>query len=117
MTDVQFWIYMLMVAASPLIAVQVTELLGRRRARRERRIQILRTLLTTRAARVSSDHVQALNMIDLEFYGKDSASMSVIEAWKIYIGHLNDKTLSPDVWVSRGNDLFMGLLRAMTRSL
>jgi hypothetical protein len=54
---------------SPVIAVQVSEFLARRRAARERRLQIFRALMVTRAERLSSEHVRALNSIDLEFTG------------------------------------------------
>jgi hypothetical protein len=32
---------------------------------------VFRTLMTTRASRMAPDHVQALNMIDVEFAGDD----------------------------------------------
>ena len=72
--------------------------------------------MATRANRLTAEHVQALNMIDIEFHGKDRRSRGVLEAWKAYLNHLNTP-LPPDVWLSRGDDLFVGLLFAMAKSL
>lgn len=50
--------------------------------------------MATRGAKVSPDHVEALNMIDIEFYGRRSgrrsrAEKSVVDAWKIYLDWLS----------------------------
>ncbi len=52
--------------------------------------------MTTRKARLSADHVRALNMIDVSFYGirmffmhwQTSAEKKVTTAWKIYLDNL-----------------------------
>jgi hypothetical protein len=115
MTASQFWIYMLTIVLAPLVAVQVSEFINRRREGRSRRLWIFRTLMATRASRLAPDHVQALNMIDIEFYG-DRRFRAILTAWKAYLNHLNTKT-PPDVWLSRGNDLFFELLFEMARGL
>jgi hypothetical protein len=116
MTVSQFWIYMVAILVSPLIAVQVSEILAKRKESRARRVGIFKTLMTTRAARLSADHIQALNTIDIEFRGKDRRSRQVLEAWKAYLNHLNTR-MAPEVWLSRGDDLFVELLFAMAQSL
>lgn len=113
----QFWIYMVTILLAPLFAVQVSELLQKRKEARGRRLWILKTLMATRASRVALDHVQALNMLDIEFHGSDRHSKAVVEAWKVYLDHLNTKATSPDVWISKGDDLFVDLLLAMAKSL
>ena len=70
----------LMVAAvllAPLIAIQVSVFLEIRREKRQRRLKLFRTLMMTRAARLVPDHVNALNMIDIEFSGTDAKSKEV----------------------------------------
>lgn len=114
MSPSQFWLYMLTIVLAPLIAVQVTEFVNRRRQALERRMWIFRTLMSTRQNRLSIEHVQALNSIDIEFKGR--RSQSVVSAWKAYENHLNTAA-SPDVWLARGNDLFFDLLYEMARSL
>lgn len=112
----QFWIYMLAILVSPLIAVQVTEYLQKHKEARDRRLWIFKTLMATRASRLSLDHVQALNTIDIEFRGMGRRGRPVLDAWKAYLNHLNTQ-LSPDVWLSRGDDLFFDLLFTMAVSL
>ena len=117
MTTFQFCVYMATILVSPLIAVQVTEFINRRREARSRRFYIFRTLMTTRATRLALEHVQALNMIDLEFGGRDSSSVAVREAWKAHLDHLNHSGDAPEVWGPRQDDLFFTLLHTMGRAL
>ena len=56
-------------------------------------------------------------MIDLEFTGRDRNSKAVVNAWKAYLDHLNDNSLSIEVWGSRREDFFVDLLYAMAVSL
>jgi hypothetical protein len=116
MTLSQFWIYMLTIFLAPLIAVQVTEFVNRRRDAKERRTWIFRTLMGARASRISQDHVRALNMIDIDFHGRDRRSKAVLKAWKAYLNHLNTQG-PPDIWVSKGSDLFVELLFEMALCL
>lgn len=84
MTVNQFWFYMFTILLAPLVAVQVSEFLQKRKEGRARRVGIFKTLMATRANRLSGDHVQALNMIDIEFHGTDRRSKQVLEAWKAW---------------------------------
>ena len=75
----------LMIAAvllAPVVAVQVQKWLEQYRAERERQLRIFKTLMATRATGLSHDHVQALNLIDLEFQGdrfkEDTRSLEVV---------------------------------------
>jgi len=103
----------LMVAAvllAPLIAIQISVFLENRRETRQRRLNLFRTLMMTRAARLVPDHVNALNMIDIEFSGSDSQSKEVRAAWKAYLDILNSTDLSGEVWNEKALDLFVDLL-------
>ena len=54
----------LAVFLAPVVAVQVQKWLEVFREQRARKLWIFKTLMATRAATVSQEHVQALNMID-----------------------------------------------------
>lgn len=79
--------------------------------------------MATRAATVSGEHVRALNMIDIEFYGRrlfgkrfqTRKERTVVEAWRIYLDHLNQQVLPENIaaWGIRRVDLFVDLLHAM----
>lgn len=79
--------------------------------------------MATRAARVSSEHVQALNMIDLAFYGqrvlgihrRSKSEQTVIDAWREYHDHLNTKVADDAlrIWNVKGEELFINMLFAM----
>lgn len=89
--------------------------------------------MATRAvpARVSQEHVRALNMIDLEFIGekflgyfskKSPNDKYVREAWNTYRDHFNtpyDRNKEDAVtrWIEKGDDLFLDLLHKMSKSV
>ena len=103
----------MMVAAvllAPLIAIQVSVRLEIRREKRQRRMNLFRTLMMTRAARLAPDHVNALNMIDIEFSGGDRKSKEVRAAWKAYLDILTSADLTSEVGSERALDLFVELL-------
>lgn len=105
--------------AGPIAAVQIQKHLDLIREERGRKIWIFKTLMATRAAVLTPEHVQALNMIDLEFRGEEYRN--VTGAWKTYLDHLSsfpkdDKTREP-VWSGRSVDLQVALLIAMGRAL
>lgn len=113
------WLMILAVLLAPLIAVQVQKWLEHHREDRERKIRIFKTLMATRAATVSADHVQALNMIDLEFDDKKYKNIKL--AWKTYLDHLGsfpkeDEKVQP-LWSDKMVDLLAKLLQEMGKSL
>jgi hypothetical protein len=94
----------------PVLAVQAQKWVERGRELNNRRITIFRTLMATRAASLSPAHVEALNAIPIEFYGRRKAFREVVEAWKSYLDYLSQKGVNPDVWVQKRQDLFIELL-------
>ncbi len=119
------WLVVLATIAGPVVAVQAQKFIERAREKREGRRRLFYALMGTRAARVAPDHVRALNMIDLEFYGRKilgfrlqfPSERAVINAWRIYQDHLNQFPEGRDeppegaaAWVARGDDLFTELL-------
>jgi hypothetical protein len=112
------WLMILSVLLSPFLAVYANIIIERKRQARERRLTIFRTLMATRAATLSPEHVQALNMIDIEFYGRNRKSKEVLQAWRIYLDHLGDqKSFTDNSWIERRIELFIDLMHKMSISL
>ena len=80
----------------PILAVQVQKLIERLTREREDKKRILVTLLSTRGRTTDREHVQALNLIDFYFSGKNSKDLRVVEAWDEYRAHLNDYPEAPE---------------------
>lgn len=107
----------------PILAVQAQKAVERARDRHNRKSWLFHNLMATRAARVSADHVQALNMIDLVFYGRrilgihrrSKTETAVLDAWHEYLDHLNTKYEKEDLslWGAKGDELFVNLLFAL----
>jgi hypothetical protein len=80
-------------------------------------------LMATRAARLTAEHVQALNMIDLVFYGSHvfgihrprKTERAVVEAWREYHDHLGTQFAEGAgvVWNTKADELFTNLLFAI----
>jgi hypothetical protein len=112
---------------SPVIAVQVQKLIERVSQRSEAQHRIFRALMATRATRVVPEHVQALNMIDLEFSGSrwrgpTPQEREVINKWRLYgdqlnidVRGLNEAALA--TVVARREELFIDLLEALSGAL
>jgi hypothetical protein len=103
----------------PIMAVQVQKLIDRTKEKKGRRLWVFKTLMATRHATLSIDHVSALNRIDLEF-PDNRAFHKVIEAWKMYFDNLSAAPKSEhdlSVWVAKNDDLLAELLYQMGKSL
>lgn len=107
------WMMVGAVLVGPILAIQVERFLHRRRERHERKLDVFRTLMASRAAVLSPAHVDALNRIDIEFHGEKQ----ITNAWKAYLDHLNDRTLSAESWGTKTQDLLAELLHFMSQSL
>jgi hypothetical protein len=107
----------------PILAVQAQKAVERARDRHNRKTWLFHSLMATRASRVSPDHVQALNMIDLAFYGRrilgihrrSKTETDVLDTWHEYLDHLNTKYEKENfsLWVAKGDELFVNLLLAL----
>ncbi len=75
--------------------------------------------MSTRASTLSLSHIEALNLIDLEF--APSKFKRVRSAWKAYRNHLNEKEPEGSdlraVFYSKRSDLFVDMLYEMAVSL
>lgn len=79
----------LAILLAPLVALRVSGWLDKKREAEKRKMDIFRTLMATRATGMNPQHVEALNRIDIEFYGKSKKLKGVQEAWKNYHDHLH----------------------------
>ncbi|GLX79662.1 hypothetical protein tinsulaeT_30020 [Thalassotalea insulae] len=107
------WVMILSVFSGPIVAVQLTKYLDAKKEKRQRKLDIFKTLMATRSYSTSWDHVMTLNRIDLEFELSQPKEKAVIEAWKQYLDLLNDKTISSEQWGTKRIELFVDLLHKM----
>ena len=104
------------VVTGPIAAVLIARDLEKRRVQRERRMDIFRTLMQTRtgSARLSPDHVAALNLVEVEFRN-DSG---VRDAWKKYFEILCQLSQNPNVDLMPSMEKSLAkLLQVMSRIL
>lgn len=107
------WLILAAIILGPVIAVQLTRYLDDKKEIRQRKLQVFKTLMTTRSYTVSWDHVMTLNRIDLEFDARDRKEKEVIEAWKAYHDLLSDSAMPPEQWAVKRSDLLIELLHKM----
>ena len=125
--EIKDWVTVAAIVIGPILAVQAQKMVERIKDKWERKLNIFKSLMSTRAERVSREHVQALNMIDIEFYGnkrfgtrrQSQKEKAVTNAWKNYNDHLNDLKSydSQDAWIKHGGELFIKLLYEMSQAL
>ncbi len=101
----------------PVLAVQAQKWLERRRDVKERRLAIFRTLMATRAAMLSPQHVEALNAVPVEFYGSSGKLKQINDAWKLYLDHHTTDGPATDAWAQKRLDLFQDMLHLMSQFL
>lgn len=103
--------------AGPVLAVQAQKWLERGREINARRRQIFRTLMSTRATRLSPSHVEALNAVSVEFHGKGEKLKNIRESWQSYRDALGDKILTGPALFEMRNTAFVDLLYKMAQFL
>lgn len=74
----------LAIVTGPVAAVLITRFFDRRHDKRRQQNEVLMSLMRTRGARLSGEHVGALNIIQLEFHGREP----ILAAYQRYIEHL-----------------------------
>jgi len=122
------WAVVFATLIGPVLAVQAQKWIELLRDKRRRKAFLFEQLMATRASRVSAEHVRALNMIDMVFYGsrifgilrRSATEKSVLENWDIYLEHLGNQDLqkrSIDAWVATGSELFTKLLESIASDL
>jgi hypothetical protein len=125
--DARDWSVVIATLAGPILAVQAQKWIERLRERRNRKLWVFQQLMATRAARLSNDHVQALNMIDLVFYGthffgihrRSKTEQSIIDTWREYHDHLGTQfnAATAAVWNTKADELFTNLLFSIAQDV
>lgn len=112
----------LAIILAPFLAVFVQRKIDLWRGKRERKLDIFKTLMATRDTVLSPNHVRALNMIDLEF--QEASERKVRSAWNEYHDHLNSYPSGNDIpketftiWHKDSERHLMTLLAKMGESL
>ncbi|MFZ5449755.1 MAG: DUF6680 family protein [Thermodesulfobacteriota bacterium] len=92
----------------------------RGREAEERRLRIFKTLMATRASVLSPLHVESLNLIDVEFYGKSSKDKRVVDTWKLYLDRLANfpkEEVKMSDWHEKSADFLTDLLYEMGQAV
>ena len=110
------WLTILAILVAPVVAIQVSLWLAKNQEKRQRRLLLFRTLMGTRASTMAREHVQALNVVDVDFYGSDNKSRAVVDALKVYLDHLNTAPPGQE-WGKKRQDLLVDLLQIMATQL
>jgi len=111
------WLTIAAVILGPILALYAQRWLDDFRERRERQVRVFRELMITRSTRLSPRHVEALNVVPLEFENKGKEK-KVLVAWKAYLDHLGtDSSKDLPAWVKTGIGLLIDLLHEMSQCL
>lgn len=104
------------IVVGPIAAVIVTRYLDLRNEMRRRKYDILVSLMRTRMARLSAEHVGALNLIQLEFRKR----RKVLDAYGEYIEHLRQQippVAQQESFFDQRDDRFLRLISAIAADL
>jgi hypothetical protein len=108
------------IVLAPILALRLQSKIEIFRERNTRKLNIFKVLMATRAARLSERHVEALNMIDIEFHD----NKEVINSWRNYHSHLSSfKDIIPPnetnqaIWANKIEDLLIDLLSKMSQAV
>jgi Family of unknown function (DUF6680) len=127
--DLAAWLTMVAIVSGPIAAIRIDRFLQKQKESRERKIKLFRELMATRGTRLLPRHVEALNLITVEYSRNDSSEFPVFNAWKNYHAHLNDKIVKgkgesteayearSTAWINKQINLLTELLKAMAKHL
>lgn len=101
----------------PIAAVQAQKYLERLRQKDESQRKIFTILMITRNNKMSLEHINALNSVPIEFYGKNAKLKEVCELWRRYIELLSTKYNDQDSWSEKLNEIYNYMLAEMAKIL
>src|SRR5579862_8591689 len=111
--SLEAWLTIVAIILGPILALGAQRVLDWLREKRNRKLRLFRELMVTRYMRLSPRHVEALNMVPLEFKNEGNEK-KVLDAWKEYLDHLGtDSTQDTNAWAKTGFDLLVDLLFEM----
>lgn len=98
---------------APIIALELQKWLDEKHESRARKLAIFKGLMMYRLTPLSPQFVQSLNLLDLEFNGKNEKEKVIREKWKILLDHFNNYNAVKEP-VEKGRQLTADLLKAMS---
>ena len=114
------WAVVFATLVGPILAVLITRWRDRVTTKKDRQLYIFRVLMATRRQKINLEHVQALNLIEIDFYN----CTPIQTAWRAYLDHLSTpdpgRPLSQDEFLARDKtqqDLLTKLLSEMAKYL
>lgn len=110
-------IMVIAIFVGPIIAVRITEKMRLSKDSRDRKVHIFRNLMATRSAQLAPMHIEALNLVELEFQAPPHPSRRVVDACRLYIDHLRDRLYPTEAWGTRKDELLVDLLYEMSTAL
>lgn len=102
------WLTIAAIVLGPILAIATQRLIDLLREKRDRRVNLFLTLMSTRATPLAPDHINALNSIDVVFSGK--RDHKIRDAWHTLLEHLVEDE-NKDGWQERLNDLKVDIYR------
>ena len=88
--ELKDWATIVAALLGPVLAVQAQKAVESLREKQRRKAFLFEQLMATRAARLAPEHVRALNMVDLVFYGervlgiqrRSAKEQRVLDTWE-----------------------------------
>jgi hypothetical protein len=106
------WITVAALVLGPIFALLIQRALDWLREKDKRKKALYFTLMSTRAAWLSNEHVQALNSIDIVF----ASDQRIRALWKLCLDHLATDDSAPG-WADTLADLRTDLYQPITSSV
>ena len=116
------WLVIGAIIIAPVFAIQIQKLIEKIKEEKGRKVQIFRILMATRATPLAPLHVEALNLIDIEFY----KHKNVTDIWRQLLDNFgnypkdpqaNDFTARLTACSDKSNELLTNLLYEMSKLL
>ena len=107
------------IVCGPIFAVLTTRFIDNVHAKKQRRVEIFRILMSTRRLILSPQHVQALNLVEIEFRDQPN----VLRAFATYLQHLSrprratETSAETQLWISEKDKLLAKLLHSIGSAL
>lgn len=118
------WLTILAIILGPVLAVQAQKWIEAANTKKNQRLLIFKKLMATRGTPISPVHVEALNLIDLEFAGRSEKHKQVRTRWKEYLDNLTQLEQDPEkqkaqlpAWSEKNQELLANLLHDMGKAV
>jgi hypothetical protein len=114
----QFWVTTAAIIIGPLAAVLISTWLDRRRAGTDRRQAVFRSLMKTRRNWGSIEHVEALNLIEVEFHGRTKVLGAYRQLFDYFVNDIARRSdENDDQYATRKNTHHSTLLTALLKAI